>query len=211
MFNLLEELLLLNIHEEKGTIPFYASSKIDACLAGAFLMELELLHRVKANKKTLEIIDRTPTGDSHLDSLLKLIDNSKRLRSPAHWIAKSKGMFKHLRRESLEHLVECGLLREEDHQVLVFFSSTVYPVRDDRPIKEIRDRVRLTILRGETPSPRTTHLISLIHVSGITHTLFDKDERHEARKKIKSIVKEDLLAQAILQMIQGSNTAAYTA
>lgn len=119
-------------------------------------------------------------------------------------------MFKHLRRECLEHLADCGLLREEDRQVLVFFSSTVYPLRDDRPIKEIRDRVRLTILRGETPSPRTAHLISLIHVLGITHTLFDKDERKEARKRIKSIVKEDLLAQAILQAIQGSNIVAYT-
>lgn len=102
-------------------------------------------------------------------------------------------MFKHLRRERLEHLADCGLLRE-----------------DDRPIKEIRDRVRLTILRGETPSPRTAHLISLIHVSGTTHTLFDKDERKEARKKIKSIVKEDLLAQVILQTIQSSNIGAYT-
>lgn len=210
MLNLLEELLLLNIHEEKGTIPFYTSTKIDVCLAGALLMELELLHRVKANKKALEIIDRTPTGNPNLDSLLKLIDNSKRLRSPAHWIAKSKGMFKHLRRECLEHLVDCGLLREEDRQVLVFFNSTVYPVRDDRPKKEIRERVRQTILRGETPSPRTAHLISLIHVSGVTHALFDKEERKEARKMIKAMVKEDQLAQAILQTIQGSNIGAYT-
>lgn len=45
MFNILEELLLLHAHEDKGTIPFYASTKIDVCLAGALLMELELLHR----------------------------------------------------------------------------------------------------------------------------------------------------------------------
>ncbi|WP_434510566.1 GOLPH3/VPS74 family protein [Desulfitobacterium sp. AusDCA] len=210
MLNLLEELLLLCIHEEKGTISFNASTKIDVCLAGALLMELELLHRVKANKKAVEITDRTPTGNLHLDSLLKLIDNSKRLRSPAHWITKAKGMFKHLRRECLEHLADNGFLQEEERQVFLFFNLTVYPLLDDRPKKEIRDQIRLVILRGETPSPRTAHLITLVHACGLTSTLFDKEERKDARKKIKAMVKEDPLAQAIIQTIQGANAAAYS-
>lgn len=210
MFNLLEELLLLSIHEEKGTIPFSAATKIDVCLAGALLMELELLHRIKSNRKVIEVIDRTPTGYPRLDSLLKLIDNSKRLRSPAHWITKAKGMFKHLRREYLEHLADRGFLREEERQIFVFFNSTVYPLRDDRPKKEIRDRIRLVILRGETSSPRTAHLIALVHACGIIPALFDKEERREARRKTKTMVKEDPIAQAIIQTIQGSNAAAYT-
>lgn len=209
MVDLLEELLLLAVHEEKGTLSFAVTSKIDFCLSGALLIELELRNRVKVNKTALEVIDRTPTGNSRLDILLNLIDNSKRVRSPSYWVTKTKGTFKHLRREYLEQLVDQGFLREEECQTLWIFPSTAYPLRDNRPKREIRDRIRLVILREETSSPRTAQLIALVHACGLTNTLFEKEERNEARKRIKTLAKENILIQAIIKTIQGSNSGAY--
>ncbi|AHF05953.1 GOLPH3/VPS74 family protein [Desulfitobacterium metallireducens] len=209
MLDLSEELLLLAVHEEKGSIPFDASNKIDFCLAGALLIELELMNRVKADKKTLQVINRTSTGNSRLDTLLNLIDHSKKVRSPSYWITKSKGTFKHLRHEYLEQLVNQGILREEERQIFWIFPSTAYPLRDTLLKREIRDRVRLVILREETPSPRTARLIALVHACGLTNTIFDKEERKDARKKVKALAKEDLLVQAIIKTIQGSNSGAY--
>lgn len=210
MFNLLEELLLFTVHEEKGTIPLAASMKIDFCLAGALLMELELLQRIRVSKKTLEVVDRTSTGNSRLDTLLKLIDNSKRIQTPHYWISKIKGTFKHLRRESLEQLVDRGYLREEERPVFWLFTSTAYPLRDDRPKREIRDHLRLIILRGETSTPKRTKLLTLMYACGLTDTLFDKEERKAARKKVKEFAKEDLLAQALIKTIEGANSGSYT-
>lgn len=209
MLDLLEELLLLAVDEEKGTIPLGVSGKIDFCLAGALLIELELRNRIEVDKKTLKIIDRSSTGHSRCDTLLDLIDHSKRVRSPSYWITKTKKTFKHLRRKYLEELVDQGILREEEHQILWVFPSTAYPLRDTLLKREIRDRIRLVILREEVPNPRTTRLIALVHACGLTNTLFDKNERKMARKKVKALAKEDQLVQAIMKTIQASNSGAY--
>jgi hypothetical protein len=210
MIDLLEELLLLAVDEEKGTVPFGVTSKIDFCLSGALLIELELRNRIKTDKKTLTVISRTPTKNSQLDTLLNLIDNSKKVRSPSYWITKTKGTFKHLRRECLEQLVDKCILRDEERQILWFFPSTAYPLRDTLLKREIRDRIRLVILRGQTPSPQTAKLIALVHACGLTNTLFDKEERKDARKKFKAFAKEDVLVQAIIKTIQGANSGSYT-
>lgn len=209
MLDLLEALLLLAVHEEKGILSFSVSSRIDLCLSGALLMELELAKRIKADRKSLTLLDRAPTGNPRLDSLIELMDRSKRVHSPTYWVTKTKGNFKHLRRDCLDQLVDRGFLREEDRQILWIFSSTAYPLRDDRPKKEIRDQIRQVILRGETPSPRLAHLIALVSACGLTHTLFDPDERRDAKKKMKALVKQDVLVQAILKAIQGSQAGAY--
>lgn len=209
MLDLLEELLLLAVHEDKGTVPFEASNKINFCLSGALLIELELMNRIKVDNKTLHVINRTPTRNSRLDTLLNLIDNSKKVRSPSYWITKAKGTFKHLRREYLEQLVDQGVLREEERQILWIFPSTAYPLRDTLLKREIRDRIRLVILRGETPNPRTARIIALVHACGLTNTIFDKEERKDARKKVKALAKEDLLVEAIIKTIQSSNSGAY--
>lgn len=209
MLDLLEELLVLAVHEEKGTLSFDVSSKIDYCLAGALLIELELSNHLKVDKKTLEVINRTPTGNPRLDTLLKLIDQSKKVRSLSYWITKTKGTFKHLRREYLEQLVDKGILREEERQILWIFPSTAYPLRDNPLKREIRDRIRLVVLRGETPNPQTARLITLVHACGLKNTIFDKEERQDARIKLKAFSKEDILVQAIIKTIQGANSGAY--
>lgn len=207
MLDLLGELLVLAVHEDKGTLSFDVSSKIDYCLAGALLMELELSNHVKVDKKALEIINRTPTKNPRLDNLLKFIDQSKKVRSPNYWIRKAKGTFRHLRREYLEQLVDKGILREEERQILWFFPSIAYPLRDELLKREIRDRIRLVILRNETPNARTARLIALVQACGLTNTIFDKEERKGARKKLKAFAKEDILAQAIIKTIQGANAS----
>lgn len=208
MLSLMEEILLLSLNQEKGTLTFTASAGIDYCLTGAILMELELLKRIRVNKKTLEVIDRTPTKNLRLDTALKQIDSSKRTHPPHYWVSKLRSTMKHLRKELLEGLVDKALLREEERQVFMFFNKTCYPIRDVRVKKDIQDRIQMVLLRGEIPPLRTLKLITLIQICNITDTLVDKEDRKDARKRAKELSKEDILAQSIKKVIQGS--AAYT-
>lgn len=207
MLNLMEEILLLSLKEEKGTLYFTASTGIDFCLSGAILMELELMKRIRADKKVLEVIDRSSTKNPRLDAALKQIDSSKRLHPPHYWVSKLQGSMKRFRKELLKELVDKGLLREEEHQFLVFFQTNRYPLRDVRAKKDLLDRVQKVLLRGEKPQARTVKLIGLIHACSLIGSLFDKEERKEARKMAKEISKEDILAEAVKKAIQAHNSS----
>lgn len=208
MLSLMEEILLLSLKEEKGTFSFTASAGIDSCLTGAILMELELLKRIRVDKKTLEVIDRTSTKNPRLDTALKQVDSSKRVHPPHYWVSKLRSTMKRLRKELLEEMVDKALVREEEHQVLVFFTSTRYPLRDIRAKKDILDRLQKVLLRGETAKPRTEKLIGLVSACSLTPSLFDKEERKDASKKAKEITKEDVLAEAVKKAIQIQSASA---
>lgn len=169
-------------------------------------MELELLKRIRVDKKALEVINRTPTKSLLLDTALKHIDSSKRLHPPHYWVSKLRSTSKHLRKELLEKLVDKAFLREEEHEFLLFFQTTRYPLRDIRAKKDLHDRLQKVLLRGEIPQARTAKLIGLIYVGSLTSSLFDKEERKNARKRAKEISKEDVLAEAVKKAIQARST-----
>ena len=86
----------------------------------------------------------------------------------------------------------------------------LYPSRDDRPKREIRSHIRSTILRNETPYPRTTMLVALLFNCALLDTIFDKEDRKEASKKAKEIANSLPISQAITKAIQTTIAAATT-
>ncbi|NMA69307.1 MAG: GPP34 family phosphoprotein [Desulfitobacterium sp.] len=208
MLSLTEKVLLLTINEDKGTFSFTASMVIDYILTGALLMELELLKRTTADKKTLKVLNSSSTNNPRLDEVLRQLHSSKKVHSPDYWVRKLRRSMKNLRKEILEEMVDKALLREEEHQTLIFFTTYRYPVRDIRGKKDIMDLIYRTLMRDEKPDQATTKLISLLHVSGLLPHLFDKDERKEAKKNANKISKDDILANAVKKAIQASSGSA---
>lgn len=203
MLSLDEELLLLAYHDEKGTILMSAYSKFDVCFVGALLMELALLKRLRIGPKTLEVINRKPTEQVHLDAFIKQIGDSDQIKSTDFWIKQLKKGIKTRIKEQLMKLVDKGILNHDERIEFWFFTSQYYPTRDDRPKREILRHLQTVILRGETLDPRTEMLISLIWVCGLTNSVFDSDERKDARKRIKEIAKGNFFAQGIAKASQG--------
>lgn len=203
MLSLDEELLLLAYHDEKGRVLMSAYSKLDACFVGALLMELALLKRLRIGPKTLEVINRTPTGQAHLDAFLKQIGDSEQIKSADFWIKKLKSSIKSRIKERLNKLVDKGILNHDERTELWFFTSQYFPSRDDRPKREIMRHLQTVILRGETPDQKTEMLICLVWVCGLTNSVFDQDDRKEASKRMKEIVKLNLYAQGIAKASQG--------
>ncbi len=205
MLNLMEKVLLLSINEDKGNLSFTASMVIDYCLIGALLMELELLRCITVDKKTLKTLKSGSIKNSRLDFAFQAIDSSKKPRSTDFWIRKLRRSLKNLRKELLEEMVDKSLVRQEEHQFLLFFTTNRYPVRDIRAKKDIMDSIYRVLLRGENPDQPTTKLISLLHVSGLLPYLFDKDERKEAKRNANEISKEDIIANSVKKAIQASS------
>ncbi|SHN49604.1 GOLPH3/VPS74 family protein [Desulfitobacterium chlororespirans] len=204
MLTLMEEVLLISLNEEKGNFSFTASTFIDYCLTGAILMELEHLKRIRVDKKTVEVLDARPFNNRRLELALEPMDSSKRHRPPEYWVSKLRSTLKGLRKSLLEEMADKALLREEEQQGFLFFTSTRYPVRDERARKDILDRIHRVLLRGESPDRKTAKLIGLLYASGILPYLVDKGERKEAKKRAKDITKDDILANAVKKAVQAT-------
>ena len=68
-----EELLVLLLNDEWGTLASIPRTRLDCALAGAVLMDLAFANRIDTDLETLFVIDRTPTGNPLLDPVLAKI------------------------------------------------------------------------------------------------------------------------------------------
>jgi hypothetical protein len=84
--NVAEELLLLSLHDVKGTVHCTASHALPYGIAGALLAELAISGRLRADEKQIIVVDRAATGDALLDEALGLVHDVEIPREPVYWV-----------------------------------------------------------------------------------------------------------------------------
>lgn len=206
MLNLAEELLLLALQDEKGTVLASAAGSLSYGLAGALLMELALRSRLH-DRKNLAAADLTPTGDDLLDEALGIISQSKRNRNPRYWVTGLASRIKNLQGRLQGRLVQKGILRQEEHRVLGIFRTQRYPAEDTAGEQGIKDRLRSAVLAGAPLEPRLAALISLVNACGLLDELFSREERKKARQRIKEITQGELIGKAVSDTVAGVQAA----
>lgn len=183
-----EEILLLALDDDKGTIEFGSSWQLAA--GGALIAELLLEGRLRATDEKhpkLEVVDRTPLGDPVLDEALEEMASAKKPKKGSDWVEKFSNQGK-LKERTADGLVRKGVLKVEQDKVLWIFDRTKYPERDGRAEKEVAERLRRAIFTSSNDlTPRTVVLVSLANVAGLLPNLFDKDKLKERKDRIKKI------------------------
>ena len=197
--------MLLALHDKKGTVLSSASISLPYGLPAAVLMELTLSSRLAINNKKLVIIDTTPTGDDILDEALIKIKQSKRKKGPKHWV--SKLGIKDLRARLLNRLVDRGILRGEQYKILWIIPSQCYKTKDANMKQKVTERIRTAVFGRSTSDPRTLVLISLVNACGLIDKIFSREERKDAQKRIKELVKSDLIGKAVSDTVAGIQAA----
>jgi hypothetical protein len=203
-----EELLLIALHDEKGTLPM--GGPYGFGLAGAMLAEL-LSHgriEIEATKKKL-VICRNPNllGDALLDESLTRIREAKRRTTLPGWVSRLSGT-KRLHHRIAERLCMRGILRKEERRVLRIFRIDAYPTVDSRPERELVQRLREAIFRDAPQLDERTRL--LLGVAGSAQLLslvFDRKELKPRRKHIKALVAGDAAAKAVREAIEQAHAA----
>jgi hypothetical protein len=204
-----EELVLLGT-TERGTTESAAWASLDNGIAGARLLELSLAGRLGLGEKGAIVVeDQTPTGDEVVDEALSAIASSERDRDAKHWVGKlSKAS---VRKRVLDRLDERGVLAAERGKFLGIVPRTRHVEIDPGPERELRERLRATVL-GDEPSPdaRTIALAALVRACGLTKTVFGKEDRKEAERRIKDLAAPDAVGSAV-KSVTDATTAAVTA
>ena len=209
MFNLSEELFLLSVDDDKGTIVGSAKDILQYGLAGAIFADLALSERISSDSGKLILADTTLTGDLELDSAMQLLTTSKKIRKITYWIGviASNKIVKRI----ANTLVDKGALRREEKRLLWVIPFEAYPTQDASAKYWVKQHIRDMVLGGGKPDAKTVVLLSLLKACRLLNIIFTKDERKAASKKITDLVKGEIFGEAVTKTIQEIESATMAA
>ncbi|SDJ36213.1 GOLPH3/VPS74 family protein [Salimicrobium halophilum] len=211
MFTIAEELLLLALHDKKGTVVARANSSLDFGLAGAFIGELALRERVKADGKKLVVTDTTPVDDPYLNEIFEEIKNFGKELKIKGWVEKFGYRMKKKKKGMMTRLAERGVLEEKEKEILFVFKRKKYPSKDASYEQEIRTKLNEAFESTEPPEPRTLILLSLIDACDLVKQVFPKEEAKQKKKQIRKWAKRNPYGKAVNQAIQATNASVFAA
>jgi hypothetical protein len=196
METLAEDLLLLALDDDNGTVSWQRANALQYGLGGALLMDLALLERIDSVDGQIVPVDQSPTGDEALDTALETIRASASSHDPKHWVKKlgsQKGIQEHLARR----LVARGILRDQEHTFLWVFHERHYPTSDPGPESAVRRQLRDVVLTGAEPDARSVLMLSLVNACNLTDSVFSRDERKQTKRRIKELVEGEQFGTAV--------------
>ena len=214
-----EEILLLALHDEKGT---FHSSMYSYALAGAVVTELLLEGRLqvvhgRGKRRYLEVASPDPTGDPVLDHALHRVEGSGRREQVSRWVSRLATE----RRPSLAHrvaedLVEAGVLDRQEGRILGIFRRVRFPAvsqdgRGQDPEEALVARLEVALRGDEDPEPRTAVVLALAHSAGILRHNVDRGLLKARKKRLEELARMDGITGATRDAIQAAQAAVMTA
>jgi hypothetical protein len=207
---LAEELLLLALDDDTGKNRL---SSLDLGLAGAVLIELALLERVRVAERgesvktgRLVVAPGPAPANPVLARGLEVVAE-RAGRKPEHVL---QALGKGLRDRLADALVDAGVLRRQTHRMLGLIPTTRLPAQDGSHEATLRERIRAA-LRGVEPDPRTAAMIALLSALKAVTTVFDAQDKRAVRKRAKEIADGQWAATAVRKAIDSINAATVAA
>ena len=200
MLRFIEEIVLLLLRDEDGRFIQIPTWSMDYAAAGAILMDLAMENRIDTDLENLILIDGTPIGDSILDPVLAQIASGGD-HDTRHWVEHVSNSGASIREETLDRLVEKGILEYQDDRILWVFRSRRYPSIDDTAEREVKLRILGVLFSDEIPDPRDQMIICLADACGIFPRLLSRQEHERAAERIAQVSRMDLIGRAMSQAI----------
>lgn len=205
--NLYEEIMLLALRDEQGTI---AAGFPEHLVAGAILAELLFKGRIsveETRKQLVDLKDKTPTGDPIINESLDKIATARRRASLQTWVSRLAGL-KDLRHRIARQLCDRGILRADEDKILFLFTRKIYPETNPAPEQEIVGRLRDAIFSDdEQIAPRTAVLLSLANGANLLGGIFGRKEIKSRKKRVEQIANGELTAKATQEAVAACQAA----
>lgn len=195
-----EKFVLIAFDPVKGSNR--ASNFFGYGLAGAILMELAELKKVKIEKKRVVLTDSHRTGDVFLDDAMAIISESSRPIKVKSFLGKIQRKSKQFKKPLIRALVEKRYLREIRKRFL-FIHYRLYPASNLSFSKNLEESIRRLVLRKLDSDNQIVMLAGLAGACNFSNKFFHtKAERKKAKVRIKEIVEESQIDKAIDETIR---------
>ncbi len=203
-----EEIMLLVLRDEQGTIEFGAW--YNQAVGAAVLSELLLAERIEVEvgkKRMVNVLDDRPLGEPVIDACLEKIATAKRRASATNWVSRF-GNLKQLKHRVAQGLCRRGILRADEDKVLLLFSRRIYPELNPGPERQLIGCLRQAIFSDVEPDDiRTVVLVSLANACDLLKYTFDKKQLKGRSKRIEQLSNGDLIGSAAKEAIQAVQAA----
>jgi len=200
-----EKFILLALHPEKGNnlIPTFIGHGI----AGAILLELAGLQKIKIEDNRIRLLNSKRTGDDQLDYMIELISRSTKSYKVRTIISKLQGKSSKLKKPLIAGLVQKRYLKEVEKRFLIF-KYRRYPSANLSYRKDLIEYIRRLVLRDIKTDDDIPLLAGLSGACRLSYKFFrTRDEKKIAKKRIKEIVKESQVDQAIDETVKAVQAA----
>ena len=201
MLTIAEEVLLLFLDDEKGTLIRGPDIHVELALGGAVLMDLALANRIDTDPQRLFVVDRSPIGDDILDEVLARVAACEPDRSTEYWLNEIREDTQALMARFIDRLVDRGILRRVEEKILWVFETRRYPVIDDREEREVKRRITSVLFSDELPDPRDVVIIGLVNACDLLGAILHHREAERVQARADQIAKMDLIGQAVTSTI----------
>jgi hypothetical protein len=197
---LAEELLLVALDDERGSLLPLPPFAMEVACAAALIMDLTLLGRIDTDAERLMVISSTPTGQPLLDEVLAQVSAEGPVRSTAGWL-NSLATGVELRDRIIEALVQRGVLQSVEKRLLWVFKTRVYPPTSGLEEREVKSRVMALLYSDEIPEPRDALLIGLLRATKLLDQLLSRSERHRLTERIDQMADVEELNRSMSRTI----------
>ena len=216
MTSLAEDLLLLLLDDERGTLP---GQHCDLALGGAVLADLALHGAVTVPGKTrvwrtarVRAVPGAAPDDPVLRDALALV--ARRERSAEDLVRRiGRGPRPRLVDRLGDRLAEQGILRRVDERVWGLVPRTRWPVLETAHEERLRRALTATLVSGAEPDQRTAALVGLLAAVNRAHRSVDHDglSNREVRQRARQVAEGDWAAKAVRDAVRAATAAASAA
>lgn len=205
MLTLPEHLLLIALHDDKGTVHPAAFLALDTCLRAAVLAELRLQGRVQTSTSgEVRRVDARwqPTGFPVEDAAMEVLADCPSPGPLETWMKALEEPLEDVRAAEVALLERRGILERTDVGHGLLGDSVVHPMRNETAEYAMRDRMK-AVVHGEardTP-PRVGTLIALADVCNLLGAAFELDDRGEALNRAQWVEERDAIVRAAREAV----------
>lgn len=203
MLTMLEEVVLLAVDERTGNLRSAREFSTSYALVGAVFFDLALARKIDTDTETIEIIDRTPTGNATLDRVLAEMAAKPGLTTVREWIEHIFHQRGDLEGEALASLIAQGILRHEKSKLLWIIDIERFPLVDNVPQKHVRERLQQAILTDGIPDTRDIMLVSLAEPCGLLGYVLTDAQLAARRPRIQMLCHLETISRKVTAAIDG--------
>ena len=199
---LVEEILLLLLHEEKGTLRPVPNYTLHIALAGAVLMELAINNRVDCGLDSFTVMDNNPIGDPILDRYLQQVSATDAQKEVKYWLNHIADDGEELVKLGFDRLVERKILGETEKRLLWVVKTKIYPTLDGSVEHNAKLRLMNLLYSDDLPDPRDVVMFNLLDSCDMFRVLLPVPEVTRLQSKIRTLSQLDLIGLETSKLIR---------
>ena len=203
---LYHQLLLLALNNQKGSVIMSAQQALPFGLAGAVILELYQQQYIDMQHNIIVKTDKPAPAVPILAQSLEQLFGKRPEMKIKKSVERLSGSRLKLHRKIQNELVQMGILQVRAKK-FIFIPYKRYPELNPLPELDIRENIKSIVLHNSVLNEKTHALLSLIRACNLVNEIFARENRKNAKKRIKELVKQEPVGQNITKVVQEINAA----